>query len=553
MIPGQQRALIAADRTIGAGNFLHRILTYERDLDEPVFWLDRDWTDCDGGARRSFSLRVLKQVADAWAARYCALGVRPRDPVGVYTDTAMDVLVNHLALTGLGAIPILVNGNVEPPVTAAYLRHAGASGLITDRAHIDAAERFSESGLELRFLVTTERLAAVPEGPLPRWYPYRHHDDDPVLVTHSSGTTGMPKAVLNQHQRYFYGVRYRLRLPPTQGMGDRMLSALPPNHAAAVMAIMIAVAHGVPIKLVSSQRADVVIAEVEEFQPSLVAAFSGTFAEMAAQDLSGRGLGSVQLWWSTGDAAHESHISKLATTGSHYEIEGGVRTRVPGSIVVDSLGSTEMGFMHFAKVHRPGATVPERCLGRPLNFVDAVILSDDGDQLPPYRVGRLGVKSPCVTTAYWNDSIRTWRSQQGGYWLTGDFVYRDEEGQFYHLDRVTDAIETEGGTLYSVLAEEILLRALPEIADCSIVGVPAAGGRMEAVVCASMRADADVDSEHWLRQANLALEGHSMPPLARFLQVGLDDIPLGATGKVRKYLLRERVEELVSASGGSAT
>jgi acyl-coenzyme A synthetase/AMP-(fatty) acid ligase len=553
MIPGSQRALLAADRAIGAGNFLHRLLTYERDLDGPILSLDHDWTDAEGAVHRSLSLRDLKHVADAFASRCHALGVRPRDPVGVYVERPMDVLASHLALTGLGAIPVLVHGRLAPALAADYLRRVGVVGLLTDRAHLDAARALPEAGRDLPFITAIADLAMVSGASLPTRYPYAHQDDDPVLVTHSSGTTGVPKPVLMQHQSYFYGVRYRLRLPTPQGMDRRMLSALPPQHAAAIMTIMMALAHGVPIRLVSSQSADAVLDEIERFKPGMVSAFASTFADMTERDLGKRDLSSVSLWWSTGDAAHESHINRLALAGSHHQVEGGVRQLVPGSTVIDSLGSTEMGFMHFAKVHRAGTAVPERCLGAPLSFVDAAVLSEDGQALGPYHVGRLGVRSPCVTSGYWNDSVQTWRSRVGGYWLTGDLVYRDDGGQFYHLDRVTDAIETETGTLYSVLAEEILLRAHPEIADCTIVGVAGEGGRVEVSAFVSMRTGEIVDEEVLRRRANVALEQHEVPVLAGVVQVRSGDIPLGVTGKVRKSMLRERLQATGAAGRSDET
>lgn len=524
MIPGSQRVLLAADRGVGAGNFLHRLVTYERDLDRPLVWLDGEWTDAEGGVHGSLGLRDLKRVADACAARFHALGVKPRDPVGVYVTSAMDVLACHLALTGLGAIPVLVDGRLEPELTAAYLRRVEVVGVVADAPRLAAARGFPEAGLELSFVTTMADLATVAGPSLPAWYPYAHGDDDPVLVTHSWCTSGLPRAVLMQHQSYFFGVRHRLRLPTPEGMRDRMLTALPPQHAAAIMTIMIALAHDVPIKLVSSQSADVVLDEIEAFEPSMVSGFAPTFADMSERDLTRRKLSSVALWCSTGDAGHETRIAKLSLVGTHHEVEDGLRTRVSGSTVIESLVSTEMGCMHFAKVHRAGVTVPERCLGRPLRFVDAAVLTPDGQCLPPYRVGLLGVKSPCVSTGYWNDSARTWRSQAGGYWLTGDLVYRDESGRFYHLDRVTDAIETSGGTLYGVLAEEVLLRTHPELADCTIVGVPGPDGGLQARALVTMRAGEPADTsgsdDEALRvRANATLGRHGMPPLASLARV----------------------------------
>ncbi len=67
----------------------------------------------------------------------------------------------------------------------------------------------------------------------------------------------------------------------------------------------------------------------------------------------------------------------------------------------------------------------------------------------------------------------------GGYWLTGDLAHQDEDGNFYHLDRAPDAIRTPAGVVFSTRTEELLLRELPELTDCTVVGVAPDGVRAD--------------------------------------------------------------------------
>ncbi len=100
----------------------------------------------------------------------------------------------------------------------------------------------------------------------------------------------------------------------------------------------------------------------------------------------------------------------------------------------------------------------------------------------------------------------TWRSQVRGYWLTGDLGYQDDAGRFYHLDRITDAIETNNGTFYSVLAEELLMRTCPEVSDCTIVGLPNDLFQyFEVYVFLRMRADEAIDVNEWTDRVNQVL------------------------------------------------
>ena len=64
------------------------------------------------------------------------------------------------------------------------------------------------------------------------------------------------------------------------------------------------------------------------------------------------------------------------------------------------------------------------------------------------------MRAPTITPGYWNDSLLTVRSRLAGYWLTGDLVYRDGNGELFHVDRVPDAIKTRSGMVYSLVVEE---------------------------------------------------------------------------------------------------
>lgn len=153
----------------------------------------------------------------------------------------------------------------------------------------------------------------------------------------------------------------------------------------------------------------------------------------------------------------------------------------------------------------------------------------------------LGIKSPTLTTGYWNDSALTSRSRLSGYWLTGDLVRQDEDGRFFHLDRVSDVIRTAEGPLYSLLAEELIMSALAEVADCTVVGSPRPGGVEQAHLFLQPSRDVDpdrTDRQEVLARVNALLAGHGLPAIATADWAAAGQLPVGPTGKVRKAALR---------------
>ncbi|WP_033289776.1 class I adenylate-forming enzyme family protein [Amycolatopsis jejuensis] len=536
MITKEDRARILADRELGAGNVLHRVKEYGYPLDEPALWTGGTWLAPDGTRPEVLTLGELHEIVETYAGWFHAQGVRPRDPVAIQTFSSTEFAVNYLALTSLGAIPSFVNGNLRPEIAREYIRRQGVAGAVADDTHHgDLAE------LGLRFCVTA---ADVHREPLPGTYPYRHHATDPIIISHSSGTTGMPKAVPHTHETLLYAQLYRLRLSIGAGMG-RLLVALPGSHNAAISVMLFGFLLRAPVRMLSSQRGADVLDAIEEFKPTTVFAFAGTYGEMATSDLSKREMSSIEAWYNTGDAAHEAHVRALIAQGSHETVGRDLkRHRAPGSVFTDGLGSSETGYSLFHNGHHLGSEAYGRCIGKPISFAEAAVLSEDGRPLPPGEIGRLGVRSPTLTPGYWNDSLAFHRLRLGGYWLTGDLSYRDEDGNFYHLDRAPDAVRTAAGIVFSTRTEELLLRELSELDDCTVVAVAPDGvdaswdgtGEGEAYVLLQV-ADGDAD---WTQRVNDVLAAHGFPLVAKALRLNAEDVTKGATGKVLKRELRER-------------
>ncbi|KMS76491.1 AMP-binding protein [Streptomyces viridochromogenes] len=551
LISRQERARICSDTELGAGNILERLKAYGRPLDEPVLRTDATWRAPDGTRPEVLTLGELYEVVETYAGWYAGHGVRPRDPVALHSHSSTEFAVNFLALTSLGAIPSFVNGNLAPDTARAYVQRQGAVGAFTDEAH---REVLTDRGLG--FCVTAADIRPGDRASLPPSYPYRHDPTDPVLISHSSGTTGMPKGVPHTHRTLMYAQLHRLRYSTGTDM-ERTLVGLPGAHNAMVATLLYCLLLRTDIKLLSSQRGADVLDAVEEFRPTTVLAFAGTFGEMAAEDLTRRDLSSVQVWFNTGDAAHEAHIRALVRHGSHQKIDRDLRrARVDGSVFVDGLGSSEAGYSVFHNRHTKDTDAYSRRIGKPISFAEAAVLAEDGTPLPPGRIGRLGLKSPTLTPGYWNDSLTWHRMRLGGYWLTGDLAHRDEDGNFYHLDRAPDAIRTRDGIVFSTRTEELLLAELPELADCTVVGVAPDGvradwdgdGEAEAYALLQLADEngeygeegGDGDDEACTRRVNSVLTAAGFPPVHRALRMKPDDVAKGATGKVLKRVMRDR-------------
>ncbi|MFE2377098.1 class I adenylate-forming enzyme family protein [Streptomyces sp. NPDC059398] len=536
LLDADARRKLAGLPGLGGGNVWHTAARLSPWPDLPAVVADRPLVNADGELQSEFSLRQLDELSRVWSAWYLDQGVRPRDRVAVYLSDSFEDQLHLAALAQIGAIALVINGRMEADTALRLMARTGPVGLYTDETHRGAlAGRERTAGV--RWTRTRADAAVLGHCTLPDAARFHHAPDDPVMLCHSSGTTGDPKPVIHAHWQSVAGVCHRLTghaEPPT----SVLLSAAPHSHAGATAFTFYALLAGLPLIAVDDPSGPGVARAVRTHRPTTVLAFNQTHSALATMELDPADFASVAYWINMGDAAHDAHIRRLIRLG-HHRVDGEL---VAGSGFGDGLGSSELGWAALRRTITAQTPPSPRLLGRPEECAEVVVLREDGAAAAPGEVGMLGVRSETVAPGYWNDHDTNYRSRLAGYWLSGDLAYRTADGDFYHADRIVDAIHTPGGTGYSVLMEETLLLQLPEVADCAVVA-GGAGGVTLPVALVRLRGEADPGD--LLRRANKALADIGQPPLA-LLETARDasDIPVGSTGKVLKRLLRERYGDL---------
>jgi acyl-coenzyme A synthetase/AMP-(fatty) acid ligase len=435
-------------------------------------------------------------------------------------------------------------------IAVEYIRRLRAVGVIIDADHAGMAEH--DLGAPI-LGDAAQTGTGDPSGAPPH---YRHHSEDPVAITHSSGTTRMPAAVVASHHSLFAAVRAVRLTEPRQHGPVREMSAFPQAHTAGVIIMNEALCNGYELLCLSGQggafarSGEVIIDAIERWRPTAVYGFAVTWAELARYDLTTRDVSSVRFWSNSGDCAHEAHIRKLVAVGSHHAFgPGGQVVSLPGSRFNDTLGSTEMGYGGFGISHRFNSDRYGRCVGMPQPFAEIILVDPrTGQEVPVGEVGMVAMKSPTLALGYWNDSVNTFRTRLNGYYLTGDLMYRDEAGYFYHMDRASDAVDLgDGNWLYTALSEERILKHCPDVRDCTVLAGRGDDGRLIVEVLLVLAPDADpgLDRDAAVRTA-LGELAAALP--RRILTIPDDEILVGPTGKVRKFLMRER---LLASTGSS--
>jgi hypothetical protein len=182
LLSDAQRYWLKLNPFLGAGNFLHVAHGVNAETEVPLVWTDEPFYLEGQLVEGPLSLSQLKAGADGIARWYAAMGVRAKDPVGVYGVNGLHYLLHYVALTSLGAIPVLTNGAMLSSTALAHMLRVGAIGVVADEAQHVALSEIAPVG-EFRFLARMDQI--VPPGAevlMPQPYPFIHDDLDPVTA-----------------------------------------------------------------------------------------------------------------------------------------------------------------------------------------------------------------------------------------------------------------------------------------------------------------------------------------------------------------------------------
>jgi len=210
-----------------------------------------------------------------------------------------------------------------------------------------------------------------------------------------------------------------------------------------------------------------------------------------------------------------------------------------GPVLFEFYGGTEGGGVMIGAeewLAKPGS------VGRPRPGVDMRILDEKGEEVATGTEGTVSFALDESPFEYKDDPEKTAESRIVPGWFTmGDIGYVDEDGYLFLCDRRADVIISGGVNLYPAQIESVLL-ALPEVADCCVVGAPNEewGEEVRAVVELVESATADDETVSTiLAHCREHLSGYQVPRAVDFDE----GLPRTETGKLARRSIRARYWE----------
>jgi fatty-acyl-CoA synthase len=176
--------------------------------------------------------------------------------------------------------------------------------------------------------------------------------------------------------------------------------------------------------------------------------------------------------------------------------------------------------------------------GVAMHIADPVrVVNEDGRDVPRdgATVGEVVMRGNDVMKGYFRDPEATAHAFRGGWFHSGDLGVRHPDGYVELRDRAKDVVISGGENISTIEVEQALLRH-PFVLEAAVVGVPDDrwGERPKAFVV--LRPGCALEAAELTTHLHGLLAGYKCPDRIDFVA----ELPKTSTGKVRKYVLRER-------------
>jgi acyl-CoA synthetase len=422
-------------------------------------------------------------------------GLNVGDRVGIQMSDGPAVHVSFVACEKAGLVVVGIGARAGEREVDHLMTRTGASHLVTDVNELGPGKAPSRA----------------------RW----PAADDVFLLNSTSGTTGLPKVVVHDQQRWF--AFHELAVDAGELTADDVFMSLVPTPFGFGIwtSHVTPTALGAPCIVMSRFDAATAIDLIEEHRVTVVSAVTTQFLMLLeSPTFRERAFASLRVMFTGGEAVPERRAAEFED-----------RT---GALVLQFYGSNETGALSRTttkddREHRL------RTAGRVIESMNVKLFGD----------GQPGCKGPLLSRGYLDDpAANAELYTPDGWMLTGDIVRIDDEGYLTVVGRASDFI-IRGGKNVSAAQVEHEVGSHPAVALVAAVAAPDElfGERVCAyVVLRPEHTDLDLDD----LTAYLADRGVSKEVWPEHLVV-VDDLPRASGGKIAKGELRDDIKRRIAS------
>ncbi|MEU6063963.1 class I adenylate-forming enzyme family protein [Streptomyces sp. NPDC047082] len=489
-------------------------------LDQPFAW--------DPEQRTALDYVEFAHLVEQFSAVLTAAGVRRWDRVVILKTPNYDVQALAWAAARIGAIPALLSAGLDPDILNILLERLQARYLVTDpqTAAYARLDRARLDALGVRAVADIDGGVPVADlwgGAVPAPAPLK--DEDPMMITHTSSTTGVSKLAETSAKAVSFSAFMESVFPFLHNDNELFASAISHVHVRGAITQQAAFSRGTPLLGIGRPDDETMVRLLQRHRPTILEAHPNAYVgwerllDDPAQPFAG-----IRVFINTFDAIHPRTIRRFLNASTRtmplwWQCYGMTETQVVSVRPYTRRSAARLGGRDSRSV---GWEVP----GVRARIADPATGRRRSSQSQP---GMIQARTRARALSFVGTPEKFSERRHGRWFDTGDWGRRGRWGQLEILDRVADRIDGVDSCLW---LEDVLMGRIPDAEE--IVVVPDGEGRPVPVIC--MRDGKTLDPLAW-KSASAGLTG-----LAEPFEVSPQDLRRTATVKARRYLLTEMIK-----------
>ncbi len=477
------------------------------------------------------------------AARFALVGLGPGDLVLMQLPNTVEFVVSYLALTMIGAIPVMALRAHRHAEVRHFLRASGATAyLIPDVVggfdfRVMASQMQAEFPALKHVLVAGEPAAGqLAMGSLPDAPPSvaRPKPSDVATMLLSGGTTSLSKLIPRTHDDYVLNARL---CGAASGFSDHtvFMAILPlgHNYNLASPGMLGAFYYGGTVVLASGAKVEDVFSLVERERVTVIAAVVPLITT-----------------WLNSDALSAYDLSSLEVVqngGARLAPELRRRLRQQLGCTPQEIYGTAEGLINMTRLDDPDELLLESS-GAPVCDEDEIMVIDNaGSEVADGEAGELVTRGPYTIRGYYNAPEKNAEAfLPGGWYRMGDIVRK--RGRYVYTEGRRNDMINRGGEKISCEEVENLILAHPKVKSAVLVGMPDPVFGEKACACVvTLPGETLLFSElvAFLRERQIA--SFKLPERLELFS----ELPVSPVGKILKRQLRETIAERLAQEGAA--
>ena len=474
--------------------------------------------------------------------RYARAGLGHGHRAGLLLENRPAMFFHWLALNALGVSVVPINAEWRSAELEYLVSHSDIAIAVAPHSRVADLTRAAEaSGCPLT--VTVPDLSPLTRVTRPVPHPDTPPDEQTeCALLYTSGTTGKPKGCVLANEYFLWEGTWYGALDGVCAVRpgvERLITPLPMSHmnAMAVSTMAMLMSGGCIVPL-------------DRFHPGT---WWRAVRESRASIVHYLGVMPAMLLGAPPSESDRDHALRFGFgAGVSPRLHAAFEQRF-GFPLVEAWAMTETGAGAVVIANHEPRKVGTACFGRPQPLVECRVVSDGGANAGVNEPGELWVRSRAPNTRfgffreYLKDPRATAEAWEGGYFHTGDVVYRDADGDLHFVDRKKNVIRRSGENISAVEVEGVLLQH-PRVASVGVAAVPDEVRGDEVMACIVTRTALAAEERQTLARE---LVQFCLEKLAYFKAPGYvsfcEALPLTPTEKIQRARLKELAHDSLTS------